>query len=229
LAKAGIPPGGALNLLKNDPLTQGPKLFAARCASCHRYNGHDGLGVIPTDPQSAPDLKGFGSREWLTKFLSPEHISSSNIFGGTKFADGKMARFVKKDVAGFSAEEKEQLAKVIQAVSAEAHLPSQAEIDRADAAAIAEGRTLATNDTMRCTECHQFRKPDDTATAPDLTGWGSQEWTVAIIKNPAHARFYAKRNDRMPAFGGEGILTDRQIQMLVEWLHGENVVTVKGP
>jgi ubiquinol-cytochrome c reductase cytochrome b subunit len=229
LAKAGIPPGGALNLLKNDPMTQGPKLFAARCASCHRYNGHDGLGVIPTDPQSAPDLNGFGSREWLTKFLSPEHIASSNMFGGTRFADGKMARFVKRDVAGFSAEEKQQLEKVIMAVSAEAHIPSQAAADKADAAAIEEGRKLATNDTMRCTECHQFRKPDDTATAPDLTGWGSQEWTVAIIKNPAHARFYGKRNDRMPAFGPEGSLDDRQIQMLVQWLHGDNMVTAKEP
>jgi ubiquinol-cytochrome c reductase cytochrome b subunit len=230
LAQAGIPPNGALMLLKNDPLTQGPKLFAARCASCHRFNGHDGLGGVPSDAQSAADLQGFGSREWLTKFLSPAHISSSNMFGGTKFADGKMARFVKKDVAGFSAEEKQQLEKVIKAISAEAQIPSQAAAEKADAAAIEEGRKLATNDTMRCTECHQFRKPDDTATAPDLTGWASQEWTVAIIKNPTHERFYGKRNDRMPAFGNEGILDDRQIQMLVEWLRGEGIVNARpGP
>src|SRR6185503_2033386 len=36
----GIPPTGALALLRSDPLTQGPKLFAANCASCHRFNGH---------------------------------------------------------------------------------------------------------------------------------------------------------------------------------------------
>src|SRR3954470_13420286 len=41
LATEGIPPEGALALLKNDPMTQGPKLFAGRCASCHRYEGHD--------------------------------------------------------------------------------------------------------------------------------------------------------------------------------------------
>src|SRR5437899_2088832 len=32
---AGIPPEGAVTLLRNDPLTQGPKLFAQKCASCH--------------------------------------------------------------------------------------------------------------------------------------------------------------------------------------------------
>jgi ubiquinol-cytochrome c reductase cytochrome b subunit len=41
---AGIPSSGAVSLLRNDPLTQGPKIFAARCASCHRFNGHDGTG-----------------------------------------------------------------------------------------------------------------------------------------------------------------------------------------
>ncbi|HUS36035.1 MAG TPA: cytochrome b N-terminal domain-containing protein [Verrucomicrobiae bacterium] len=220
LAKSGIPPAGALALLKSDPMTQGPKLFAARCASCHRYEGHDGLGNKPTDAQSAPDLKGFGTRQWLTEFLHPDHIASSNIFGGTKFADGKMAKFVKKDIAAFTAEQKQQLEKVIQAVSAEAQLPSQS----TDTAAIAEGRQLITTETMRCTECHQFRKTDEDATAPDLTGWASRDWMTAMIKKPSHARFYGKRNDRMPAFGDEGILDDHQIQLLVQWLRNEDPV-----
>ncbi len=40
--RGGIPPQGAVWLLRNDPATQGPKLFARNCASCHRYDGHDG-------------------------------------------------------------------------------------------------------------------------------------------------------------------------------------------
>ena len=221
LAKEGIPPEGALALLKSDPMTQGPKLFAARCASCHRYDGHDGMGIKPTDAESATDLKSFGSREWLGRFLSPDHIASSNVFGGTKFKDGKMVRFVKKDVAGFGAAEKKQLDKVIKAISAEAQLPRQANDEKREAAAIDEGRQLVRSEAMRCTECHQFQKKDEDATAPDLTGWGSKEWMMAIIRNPKHERFYGKRNDRMPAFGEEGILDDRQIAMLVEWLRGE--------
>jgi hypothetical protein len=51
---------------------------------------------------------------------------------------------------------------------------------------------------MRCTECHQFRKTDEDASAPDLTGYGSREWLIGIINDPTHDRFYGKRNDRMP-------------------------------
>jgi ubiquinol-cytochrome c reductase cytochrome b subunit len=221
LAKTGIPREGALALLQTDPLTQGPKLFARHCASCHRYDGHDGVGLVLSEGPSAPDLKDFASREWLSKLLDPAHIATSNYFGGTKFKDGKMVRFVNRDVAQFTPAQKEDLAKVIAAVSAEAKLPSQLQQDRTDLAIIEQGRLLATNDTMRCTECHQFRKPDDTAAAPDLTGYGSAEWLAAFIKNPAHDRFYARRNDRMPIFGEENRLDDKSIAMIIAWLRGE--------
>ena len=45
LAKARGIETTALSLLKGDPKTQGARLFAQHCASCHRYDGHDGLGV----------------------------------------------------------------------------------------------------------------------------------------------------------------------------------------
>jgi len=226
LAMDGVPPTGALTLLKNDPMTQGPKLFAARCASCHRYGGNDAMGGQPKDGQSGADLKGFGSREWLTAFLDAEHISSSNYFGGTKFADGKMAKFVKKDFPKFDAEKKKQLESVIKALSAEAGLDSQAAKDKADAETIKQGRELMAGPDMRCMECHQFHKKDEDATAPDLTGWASREWMAAIITNPAHERFYGKRNDRMPAFGVDGILDARQISLLVDWLRTPEAVRV---
>lgn len=217
----GIPQSGALALLRDDPLTQGPKLFAQHCASCHRYDGHDGLGTIPKDPASAPELKGFASREWLAGILDPAKVDSTNYFGGTKFRDGKMVRFVKRDLANLTPAEKEQLNKVIAAVSAEAGLKSQTAADPKDAAMIAEGRVLAAGDRMRCTECHQFRKPDEEATAPDLTGYGSREWLVAFISNPAHTRFYAKRNDRMPAFAVDQTLDAKAIGLLADWLRGD--------
>ena len=90
---------------------------------------------------------------------------------------------------------------------------------------IEEGRLLIASDEMRCTECHQFRKRDEEATAPDLTGYGSTEWLTAIIKNPAHERFYGSRNDRMPAFGEDNRLDDKSIAMIVTWLRGETNVT----
>ena len=221
LAAGGIPPGGALAMLRQDPFTQGPKLFALHCASCHRYDGHDGVGFVSSEPQSAPDLEGFASREWLALLLDPEHISTTNYFGGTRFTDGRMARFVKRGVARFTPEEQEQLRKVIAAVSAEAGLPAQREVEEREAALIEEGRALARTEEMRCTECHQFRQPDDTATGPDLTGYGSREWMVEFIKNPAHDRFYGNKNDRMPSYGEDNKLEERSIEMIVDWLRGD--------
>ena len=55
---------------------------------------------------------------------------------------------------------------------------------------------------------------------PDLTGWASREWTIEFIKNPAHQRFYGRRNDRMPAYGERQELTDRQIEMITDLLRG---------
>jgi ubiquinol-cytochrome c reductase cytochrome b subunit len=217
----GISQLGAVNLLRTDPLTQGPKLFAKNCASCHRYDGHDGLGSRPKDPQSAADLKGFASRAWLTGLLDPGRVGHTNYFGGTKFKDGKMVKFVKKDVAGFSPTEQEQLKKIITAVSAEAGLKSQRDADQRDPSIIAEGRTLLASEKMRCTECHQFHKKDENASAPDLTGYGSREWLTAIITNPKHERFYGKRSDRMPAFGADQILDAAALGLIVDWLRGE--------
>lgn len=221
LAQAGIPQSGALAMLHADPYTQGPKIFARNCASCHAFGGTDGLGNPLPEPASAPDLKGFATREWIAGMLSTNLVDSSNYFGNTKFKDGKMARFVKRTIGKFEAAEQEQLAKVVKALSAEAALPGQAELDKEEAAQIEEGRVLLANDTMRCTECHQFRKKDEDATAPDLTGYGSKEWLTAFVKNPAHERFYGKRNDRMPAFGMDNRLDEKSLELLVDWLRGD--------
>jgi ubiquinol-cytochrome c reductase cytochrome b subunit len=219
LARAqGIPPDGAAMLLREDPYTQGPRIFARSCASCHKYDGHDGLGLVTTNAPSAPDLKGFASREWIGGLLDPEKISSSNYFGGTKFADGKMAKWVKKNVPKASPDDIRQ---VIAALSAEAQLKSQREIDARDASLIDSGRDLIAGDDINCTECHQFRKPDEDASAPDLTGYGSRQWLIDFISNPAHTRFYGRRNDRMPAFGAEKMLDRKSIEMVVDWLRGE--------
>ncbi len=220
-APAGIPVTGAVSLLRTDPLIQGPKLFARHCASCHRFDGHDGTGKELAEPSSAADLKDFASRAWIQGLMDPTRIAGPGYFGGTKFKDGKMAKFVKKDLASLTPEEKTQLAKAVTALSAEAGLKSHEAQERGEAKEIEEGRLLLAGDKMRCTECHQFRKPDADATAPDLTGYGSRPWVMEIIGNPAHERFYGKRNDRMPAFGEEKRLGALEIGLLADWLRGE--------
>jgi ubiquinol-cytochrome c reductase cytochrome b subunit len=131
-----------------------------------------------------------------------------------------MVKFVTKDIAAYAPEQKEKLRKVIAAVSAEAQLPSQLAADQRDAALIEEGRALIQSDT-KCTDCHQFRKPDEEASAPNLTGYASRQWLTNFISNPAHADFYGKRNDRMPAFGAQQILSPQTIGLIADWLRGD--------
>ena len=217
----GIPPAGAVTLLRNDALTQGPKLFAKNCASCHRYDGHNGLGGQPKDKISASDLKGFASRDWLTGLLDPAKVDSLHYFGGSKAKTGKMVKFVKDEVAGFSAEQKVQLQKTIVALSAEARLKSQRVIDARDEAIIAQGNKLIGGTAMNCTECHKFHEAGDDPSAPELSSYGSREWMVDFISDASHARFYGKRNDRMPAYGPDKILTAQEIGLVADWLRGD--------
>jgi len=220
LARGGIPVTGAVTLLRNDPLTQGPKLFAQNCASCHRYDGHDGLGLQPKDEISGSDLKGFGSREWLTGFFDPEQILTPKYWGGTHFGeDSDMVKFV-QDLAEFEPEQKEELRKGLIALSAEAQLKSQAEVDERDATLIEEGREAMNGFLLACTDCHVFRGAGS-GDGPDLTGYASREWLVAFISDPTHVRFYGENNDRMPAYGPDGILSEQKIGLIADWLRGE--------
>lgn len=218
----GIPTAGAVTLLRNDALTQGPKLFAKNCASCHRYDGHDGLGSQPKDKISASDLKGFASREWIAGLLDPARVDSLHYFGGAKQKTGKMVKFVKEDIAEFDAAQKAQLQKLIIGLSAEAGLKAQSAADTRDAVVIAEGRKLVSSTAMNCTDCHKFYAAGtEDPSAPDLTAYGSREWLLAFISDPSHARFYGERNDRMPAYGPDKILTAAEIGLVTDWLRGE--------
>lgn len=217
----GIPPTGALTLLRADPLTQGPRLFAERCASCHSYDGGDGLGRELADAPTAPDLKRFASREWIAGLLHPELVATRKYFGGTAFARGRMVRMVQSRIAGFGPVETEQLGKVVKALSAEAALSYQAEADSADRDEIVEGAGLIASESMGCTECHEFRGTAQARRGPVLTGYGSREWLAAVVADPAHPSFYGERNDRMPAFGRDGVLSPEEIELVVAWLREE--------
>ncbi|GAA4423717.1 cytochrome b N-terminal domain-containing protein [Bremerella cremea] len=82
-APSGIPETGAVSLMRNDPKTQGPVLFAANCNSCHAYNpvaellpfdSLRGEGLVPPAPVSGPNLYGFGTSKWVKAFLTPNPV-----------------------------------------------------------------------------------------------------------------------------------------------------------
>ena len=195
-----IPPEGALSLLRRDPLTQGPKLFAEHCASCHAYDGHDGLGRPRPDKQIAPDLHGFGDRTWAAAMLDYEKYGSEKYFGGTALIRrSKMHRFLRSDMTDLDEVGEKEREMMVMALSAEAKLKSQAEIDLRDAELIKEGRVLMGEDGFFCVDCHTYNGEGERGV--DLNGYASREWQIEFIKNPEHERFYGSRNDKMPIFG----------------------------
>ncbi len=214
---SGIPPSGAVTLLRKDAENRGRTLFAAHCASCHRYNGHDGRGYPVDENQSAPELAGFASVEWITKLLTYEHYVSEEYFGGTKFKDGTMAR---KVLAKYSEEEKAHLPGIARLLSDGAELPYQAalpEDKREELLALYYNDDMVFEDGLACIDCHDLDSEGD-GYAPDLTGYGSSSWLEAFIGNPEEERFYGDDNDRMPCYARDAKLTNEEISIISSWL-----------
>jgi ubiquinol-cytochrome c reductase cytochrome b subunit len=221
-----IPTSGAITLLREDAMTQGPRLFAAKCASCHTYippeGAHAGPAIVSEKP-AASNLYGFGSRAWVAGLLNAEKIAGPDYFGHTGFKEGEMAGFVKDTVSGWKPEEVESVAI---ALSAEAKLPAQRTMDKQDAEKIEAGKKLIVNEE-NCVSCHKFHDAGELGSAPDLSGYGSREWLIGMIANPAQKRFYPDTNEGMPAFAehegesAENLLSRKSLEMLVDWLRGE--------
>jgi len=218
-----IPSAGMLELVRNDALSQGPKLFAQHCASCHAH-------VDPAAPEaeavlakaSAANLHGFGTAAWMRGLLDPKQVAGPAYFGNTAHKEDDMVNFVQNDLTDADTWKPDDIEAVIAAMAAEAGLAAAGTAP----AVIEKGRGLVA-DGERCGSCHRFT-PNELAhgSAPDLTGWGSREWLVGIIVDPTHERFYGDSNDRMPSFGkaGEGsapLLTGRQIGLIADWLRGD--------
>ena len=71
-----IPPAGMLELVRHDPKSQGPRLFAQHCASCHAHVDPltvDAEAVIAKS--SAANLYAFGSASWMQGLLDPAQVA----------------------------------------------------------------------------------------------------------------------------------------------------------
>jgi ubiquinol-cytochrome c reductase cytochrome b subunit len=218
-----IPPSGMLELLRTDAKSQGPRLFAQHCASCHAHVDPQAADAAEQVARaSAANLFGFGTAAWMRGLLDPEQVAGPAYFGNTAHKDGDMVGFVTGDLTDRDTWKPDDIEAVATAMAAEAGLADAA----VPAAVVEKGRGLIA-DGERCGSCHRFHdNTTDPGSAPDLTGWGSREWLVGIITDPTHERFYGAANDRMPSFGkaDEGslpMLSREQIDLVAEWLRGE--------
>lgn len=191
----GVPPDGALAMMRRDPVSRGEDLFREHCATCHR------LGELaPADGElTAPSLDGFGTEAWALAVLKDP--DAPTLFGGSAYK-GKMPSMVlpPKDPAArkdWKPVPDADLAAMAQFLAAEARGGATDAQQR--------GAQLI---KQRCTGCHLFRgeTDDPDGLGPELAGWGSLAWVRAQLANPGTGATYrassmaASLDGHMPRF-----------------------------
>ena len=234
LAASGVPVSGAADMLRRDPLAQGPRLFAQFCSTCHPYDGHDGTGAERVEVASAPDLGDFGTRAWQRGVLLEyaDHFASlANAQGewaepAAELLDGDMAYWCEENREALLDDER-GLAAVVEYVASQSGrddlAPYDGELIELGRAAVAEGTLPGGGEIESCVGCHALVEADGTELlaeedgyAPTLTGYGGTAWTRAMIARPHE--HYGDVN-AMPAF--ESQLSERQLDLLAKWLTGD--------
>ena len=226
-----IPFSGALTLLHPKTKPTGPRLFNQHCASCHDYSGPDS-GIARPEKPTAADLYQFASRAWLTDFMTAKGFASPKYFGKTKFTPRTRARCMSSSRRPSPISRPRKRSKLSRRFPIRRNCLSQRDADFGDLANILAGNKLIKEN---CSECHAFHSQSKgTGTkGPDLTWYGSRDWLIAIIANPAHKRFYGEQNDRMPAYADheymapattdakQNLLSRQELELLADWLRGE--------
>jgi ubiquinol-cytochrome c reductase cytochrome b subunit len=199
LAKNGIPPGGPLEMLNNDPLTRGADLYAQNCTKCHVLDGQG--------ENEAPVHTGFASREWILGMLHDPQ--DPRFFGNTKIDDMKSMEKLGD----------EKLKAVTEFLYAEAQEPTDPPL----AAALVKSGEEVFRD--KCMDCHVYKgEGADTFDGPDMTGYASRAWLQTQIAQPE--KIYGDLNE-MPAFAED--LTAHDIQMLAAYLRIQRTKPMAGP
>jgi ubiquinol-cytochrome c reductase cytochrome b subunit len=219
LALQGVPPAGALEMVRQDPELRGRDLFDKHCASCHVL-GDAG------DPAkaSATKLDGWGTADWIASMIhdpdAPEFFGRGPYKGDMPSVDVRpkdkpageaWTPMVKGDA------EKQAVAAFLAAQGDEPGDPPRATSE----AVRAQGQKIVSE---RCTTCHLFKGDGDdegTDLAPELGRYGSVAWTRAQVANPASAATYrdhaldANRKKHMPRFDAD--LSPADVDLVARW------------
>ncbi len=194
-------------------------------------------------------IKGFLTPEKLTAVTTGEPVPSTvekiaknkehpdnhqkpiiaDYFGHTNHRTGRMVDWLKSHATGLNKKGDDDkfvpVDAIVAALSAQAQLRSQAEVDSKDREMIAAGVQLI---QQNCTNgCHRFGDVGELGLAPDLTSYGSYEWMMGLVADPTHERFYHKQNDRMPSFAKnldnphKNSVSIRELSLIVAWLRGD--------
>jgi quinol-cytochrome oxidoreductase complex cytochrome b subunit/mono/diheme cytochrome c family protein len=201
LAHQGIPAEGATLLLQRDPLTAGKRLFGQNCNSCHRY-GND----FPTGGLQGSDLAGFGSPDpaqraaWIRGLL--ENPASHQYLGGSGLEGMKnWSQKMHEARARLAPKEQDEFNVWLDRVARWlASRPTKGEPAENDDSDFAKGFRAFTDESKKriyCASCHSYGGLG--GSAPDLTGYTSQEWIRLMVMSPGNHLRHGKFN-KMPAF-----------------------------
>ena len=233
-----IPVTGAGTLLAEDPYTQGPRIFAKHCSSCHRFDNHNGRGVKvvtrnpetgaanPT-PATAPDLGKFGTRDWWHAILTDfeNHFAStsgSDYDLETSASEGMVSWFRESQEVINNPANKDDVAAMVEFLVAQSQRPDL-EIDEAKygrGEEILSSGELTDGSITTCDSCHggvggDFELGTDNGGIPELQGYGSKAWLTAFINHPGDPQFYGD-NNHMPRFSDK--LSPHELELLVRFL-----------
>jgi quinol-cytochrome oxidoreductase complex cytochrome b subunit/mono/diheme cytochrome c family protein len=200
LAHAGIPPEGAINLLRRDPLTQGPALFGQQCVGCHSYKG-----VREEGDFKAGDLNGFGTEEWIYRLLAnPGHDDFFGRIGRTTMQEWVETNMPNVGItpeaeANLGPEDRkllEQDRKDLRTLARWLSRHPRPDMPDKEEPWFKEGAEIFMN--RDCASCHKFGGEGGTR-GPDLTGYGDADWLRLMIMKPYHKSRYGDTNT-MPGF-----------------------------
>ncbi len=175
LAKSptGIPPQGAITLLRNDPLTQGPGIFVQYCMSCHQpAEWSEKFTETPKAPELANPLNRlevtFADRDWIRSVLSDfsnhfatlKNITGTNAEKATAILEGSMHDWSDSNRETLKAEENtDDFAALVeflyaQSKRADAKQPDDPQVLRGKEIFISGEMTAGTIDA--CVDCHSM-------------------------------------------------------------------------
>jgi ubiquinol-cytochrome c reductase cytochrome b subunit len=204
----GIPPDGSSYILRRDPLTQGRMVLERKCLGCHFFDGK-GSG----EQQTASDLSGFGSRDWIRGLLA--NPKAPQYFGKVPQCDG-MAEWKKTSKLS-----PKQLDDVADFVASFAKIPVDLTPDEwLDSPGVSSHPGLAPFE-KECGTCHAIDGFTDGGErdSPKLFAWGSPQWIARMIRKPGATEKYGylKVEHQMPAFGPDQLIQN-DVDMVIRYL-----------
>ena len=204
-AEVGVLPLGGPAVFFNDPLYQTKQLFKEHCQNCHMIEGIGG--------EEAPDLTGYGNREWLSSLI--RDCNTSRFYGETAHK-GDMTAYPETCPEGDEecvALPQDQLDATVEYLM---QLAGDEEITF-DAKLAKTGATLW-EDELECNACHEIDKGEE-GDGPNMTTRGSREWIARIIRDTSAPDLFGDSAE-MPKFD-DSKLSDEQVTALAEYIFAQ--------